>query len=204
VEALDPAPKEVDSWELGVRGQWDRARFALSGYLSESDLGSTFGPDLRIQRAPEEIRGLEADVEATPVDRWTFGGTLTLVEGERDADDDGEVDDPLNSIRIPPTKVTGHVENATLPGWRNRLQLIHSGSRNEFPGSATFGEGAVESYTVVDFTSALDLWQGTVTLSVENLFDEFYFPVASQATNLGSAFSAGQGRRLSLEYRVDW
>ncbi len=204
VEALSPAPKKTDGFELGFRGRWSRLHVAVSGYLNDSDLGSSYGPDFRIVRTPEEIRGLEAEVDVTPTDRWKVGGALTLIEGEQDADDDGEVDDPLNTLRVPPTKVTAYLENETLPGWRNRLQVLRSGSRNEFPGSTTFGEGAVESYTVVDFTSGLDVWRGRLNVSVKNLLDEFYLPITAQAANFGPDFVAAEGRRISAEYRIAW
>lgn len=68
VEALSPAPKQTDHVELGVRGQWDRVRFSASAYRNESDLGSSFGPDLRIVRAPEEIRGLETTLDVIPAE----------------------------------------------------------------------------------------------------------------------------------------
>lgn len=204
VEALSPAPKKSDHWEVGVRGQWDRVRFSASGYLNESDLGSSFGPDLRIVRAPEEILGLEARVDVRPASRWRAGGSLSLISGEQDADADGDVDEPLTSLRIPPTKVTAYAENETLPGWRNRVQLLHSGPRDEFPASDAFGQGAVDPYTLVHLTSGVDVWRGTLEVSVENVFDEFYFPVAAQATNFGFAYSAGSGRRVSVGYRVAW
>jgi iron complex outermembrane receptor protein len=89
VEALSPAPKKTDGWELGLRGRWSRVHVTVSGYFNESDLGSSYGPDFRIVRTPEEIRGVEAELDVTPTDRWKLGGTLTLTEGEHDADDDG-------------------------------------------------------------------------------------------------------------------
>lgn len=62
----------------------------------------------------------------------------------------------------------------------------------------------MDDYTVLDLTTGVELWRGTVELGVSNLLDEFYFPVSSQATNFGFAYSAGQGRRISLSYRFDW
>lgn len=204
VEALSPEPKQTDHVELGVRGQWDRVRFSASAYRNESDLGSSFGPDLRIVRAPEEIRGLETTLDVIPADGWKLGSTLTLIEGEQDTDGDGEIDDPLGALRIPPTKVTAYAEARLLPGWRTRIQAIHSGSRNPFPDADGFGQGTVDDYTVLDLTTGIELWRGTLELGVGNLLDEFYFPVASQATNFGFAYSAGQGRRVNLSYRIDW
>lgn len=204
VEALSPEPKRTDQYEAGLRGTFDRAHFSLSAYLNESELGSTFGPDLRIDRAPQEIRGLEARVGLLPTDSWKTGGSLTLIEGEHDADDDGEVDDPMPGFQIPPTRITAYLENRTLPGWMNRIQVSHVGSRDEFPDDAGFGRGEVRAYTTFDLTSRVELRRGSLRLGVRNLLNEFYFPAVSQWYNFGFAYAAGQGRTVSLAYELPW
>ncbi|MDX1624678.1 MAG: TonB-dependent receptor, partial [Gemmatimonadota bacterium] len=204
VEALSPEPQKVDQWELGVRGSGASARWSVVGFRTESDLGVTFGPDLRIARAPEETRGVEASLDLVPAEAWMVGGTFAWVEGERDADDDGEIDDPLGPSRIPPTKWTAYVENATMPGWTNRVQLLRSGSSDDFPGSDGFGQGEVDAFTLVDLSSEIAAGPGTLTLAVTNLFNELWFPPASQWYNLPGSFAAGPGRSASVSYEIPW
>lgn len=204
VEALSPEPQKVDQWEVGLRGASAAYRWSVVGFRTESDLGVTFGPDLRIARAPEETRGVEVNLDVVPTDEWMAGGTFAWVEGERDADDDGEIDDPLGPSRIPPIKWTAYVENATLPGWTNRVQLLHSGSSNDFPGSEGFAQGEVDAFTLVDLSSKMEIGPGALTLAMTNLFNELWFPPASQWYNLPSSFAAGPGRSLSASYEIRW
>jgi iron complex outermembrane receptor protein len=56
------------------------------------------------------------------------GVTATWTEGENNVNNDGKYL-ALNSITVAPLKLTAYVENQTLKGWRNRLQLLYSGNR---------------------------------------------------------------------------
>ena len=112
VETLEPEPQEVDSYELGVKGSWNSLQFALSGFYNESELGTSFTAPGTVLRAPERIYGLEAAIDIKPAENWLLGGTITWIEGEIDADDDGDFED-LDGFRIAPLKITAYLENQT-------------------------------------------------------------------------------------------
>lgn len=208
VEALRPEAQTVNNYEMGLRGGTAVLNGSVAGFINTSDLGSTFGdfPELDIIRSPERIRGIEADINAQPTQALHFGGTLTVQEGKRDADDDGEYETYLPGSRIPPTKVTGYVAYTPGPNWQNRIQVLHSGVRDRFDGDAeaAFGQGDIAPYTVVDLSTAYAVGPGTVKLGIENLFDTFYFPTISQWYNLGYGYTAAPGRQVSLSYTVTW
>lgn len=208
VETLRPEAQTVNNYELGLRGGAAVVSGSVAGFVNTSDLGTTFGdlPELRIIRSPERIRGVEAEVDVQPLPPLRFGGSVTVQEGKRDADDDGDYETYLPGPRIPPTKLTGYVAYTPVAGWQNRLQVLHSGARDRFDGEAetVFGQGDVESYTVFDLSTAVEIGAGTVALGVENLFDTFYFPSISQWYNLGTGYSAAPGRQVSLTYTVTW
>lgn len=151
----------------------------------------------------ERVYGIETAVDYQPSDRTTLGGSLTLLCGEIDTGDDGDYA-PLDGFRIPPLKIVAYVENETLPGWRNRLQALFSGSRDVFSDSTAFGRRPVESYFTLDYISSIQLGVGTVQLGIENLFDHQYFPIVSQLQSNDSAYSAARGRTLSIKYSIDW
>lgn len=205
VEALAPEPKTTDHYEAGVRGRWPGLHFEVSAYENTSELGATFNEEFEIIRSPEEIRGLEASADVQPADEWKTGGSFTWTVGKHDADDDGQVDDPLPGFRISPVKVSTYVENVTLPGWKNRVQVQFVGERKVFPVDAGgFGQGRVDDYATVDLTSSLEVWRGTLRLGVKNVFNEFYFPASSQWLNFGYGYTAGTGRSVTLGYSVGW
>lgn len=206
VESLRPDAQTVDSWEAGLRGGGARLRASLTGFYNTSELGTTMGdaPEFRMVRSPERIYGVEAAVDVRPLPRLDLGATYAWSEGKRDADEDGTYDTWLPGSRISPPKLTASLTHRTRPGWTNRVQLLRLGDRDRFPGSDAFGEGAVEGYTVVDAQTSLDVWRGTLTLGVRNLFDTLYFPPISQWYNLDFARAAGRGRTASLSYSIAW
>jgi iron complex outermembrane receptor protein len=202
-------PQKIDNYEIGVRGDWDSLRFSLAGFFNESELGSSLLVNdagfLEIVRAPERIYGVEATLDWQPSESWQLGGTVSWQEGEFDENDDGDFE-PLSSARISPLKLTSYIENETLPGWRNRLQMVFLGDRDR-----AFDEGVdgadIEGFITVDYISSIRLGPGNLEIGVENLFNEKYFTVFSQIQagegNETENF-ASRGRMLRVGYRLTW
>lgn len=203
LESLSPEPQKINNYEIGVRGNWESVQASLVGFYNDSNLGTTFTAPGTVIRAPEKIYGVEATLDVQPSDIWQLGGSVSLVEGEIDTNDDGDYD-PLDGFRIPPLIIRAYVENETLPGWRNRLQALFSGSRDRFNDDLAFGRRAVDSYLTVDYISSIDIGSGTLQLGIENLFNSQYFPVVSQLQSIDTAYAAARGRTLSLRYSINW
>ncbi|MEL6401997.1 MAG: TonB-dependent receptor [Cyanobacteria bacterium J06626_4] len=196
-------PQKVDNYEIGLRGNWGTLQASVAGFFNYSSLGTSFeavdGGPLRTIRAPQRIYGVEATVDWHPSDAWRLGGTVTWLEGE---DEDGDFT-ALNSLVIPPLKITAYLENETLPGWRNRLQLLYSGDRDR-----GFDDGVddapINSYITLDFLSSVSLGDGELTLGIQNLLNTDYSPVYSQyfAPFFDGNNRAGEGRTINLSYQV--
>ncbi|MBW4653089.1 MAG: TonB-dependent receptor [Kaiparowitsia implicata GSE-PSE-MK54-09C] len=200
-------PQKVSEYEVGIRGNWNTVQASISGFYNTSELGSTFVFDddtglYDLVRAPERVYGLEATLDVQPSPTWRLGTTLSLIGGEADLDDTGEFT-AISSTRIQPLKLTAYVENETLPGWRNRLQLLYVGSRSA-AFDAEVDPSPINSYAVVDLISSVDVGPGTLAIGINNLFDTLYFPAYAQRTaGFSNTFnSAGSGRRVSVGYRV--
>ncbi|VEP13350.1 TonB-dependent receptor [Hyella patelloides LEGE 07179] len=202
-------PVKIDSYELGLRGEWDKIQFSVAGFYTESEFGenvrqSDDGAFLVLERSPTRTYGFEAALDYQPADAWQLGTSFSWTEGESNPEDDGEDDYiALSSLDIQPLKVTAYVENLTLPRWRNRLQLLVVGSRDR-----AFEDGVdeldIDSYATFDFISSLNLGRGTLTLGIQNLLDKQYFPVDSQVQDENSENAAALGRTFSLGYRFNW
>ena len=128
---------------------------------------------------------------------------MTWVEGESNPQNNEEGFIALSTREIQPLKVFAYVENQTLPNWRNRLQLLVVGSRNE-AFEVGVDEFAIDSYTLVSYISNLSLGPGTLTFGIQNILDNQYFPVDSQLQDENSRYAAGLGRTFNLEYEVSW
>lgn len=202
-------PQEVDNYELGIRSNWSSVQASLVGFFNHSDRGVNVVPPQSgealstIQRQEQRIYGIEAAVDWQPGDKWNVGSTFTWSEGDQE-DDNGDFE-PLRSNRISPIKVTAYVQNETLPGWNNRLQMLYVGNRDR-----AFDEGvdpvSIESYITFDLISSINLGGGTLQLGIENLFDEQFTTVTNQVAGgfTESRNVAARGRRISLEYSISW
>lgn len=194
----------VDHYEAGVRAHWSRVQASSSVFYSESDLGTTLNAELEVVRAPERIRGFEASLDAQPTAAVSLGGSVTWSEGESEDPGTGEWV-ALNGFRIQPVKTTAYVQHRMNRQWTNRLQLLHSGSRDRaFEDGLTYGHLPITSYTLLDWVSHVQVGPGRLDLGVQNLFDTQYFPVISQlyAQWGNSTRAAGRGRTISLGYSV--
>ncbi|OKH47492.1 TonB-dependent receptor plug [Phormidium tenue NIES-30] len=200
-------PQKVDNYEIGLRGNWNTVQASLAAFYNYSSLGTRFavvdinGP-LQTVRSPQRVYGIEGALDWQPSDRWSLGGTAAWLEGGDDADEDGDFT-ALDSLIIPPFKLTAYVENETLPGWRNRLQLLFSGDRDR--GFNAGADGAsINSYITLDLLSGVRIGNGELTLGIQNLLNTQYYPVYSQyfAPFSSSDNRAGQGRTMSLSYRT--
>jgi iron complex outermembrane receptor protein len=207
------SPQKVDNYEIGVRGNWNSVQFSLAGFYNYSDLGATVRPRdddpllIEIVRAPQRNYGLEATVDVQPSDTWFLGAGVSWSEGENDEDEDGEFL-ALSNRFISPIKVTAYVENQTSPGWRNRLQLLLSGSRDR-SFDAGVDDGTIDSYLIVDYISSIDVGPGSLNIGIQNLFNTQYSPAffqwaAGESGEFDSFGAAGRGRSLNLSYSFTW
>jgi len=204
VATLPFEAQKVSNYEFGARDQWKAVEPSFAVYYATSELGiSSGGFNQPVVRAPEQTYGFEASLDVRAKDRLSAGAALTWLEGKSDPNLDG-IYTYLNGWRISPLKVTGYVEHKTLPRWRNRLQVFHSGSRTRFPGSRAFGEFPVESYTTVDWIGRIDFGPGTLRFGVENLLNKQYFARDSQLFRTGqnSSYAAARGAVLNIAYSV--
>ncbi|MCY1077098.1 TonB-dependent receptor [Archangium lansingense] len=201
VASLNTSPQSVNMYEAGVRGAFGRVNGTLSLFYNSSDRGVTqlaaFQP---VIRAAERIYGLEATMEARPVESLRLGTSVGWLEGKRE-ENDGETF--LNGFRIPPLKWTSFAEYEPLPGWRNSLLVVYSGSRNRFPpGSTALGTRPVTAFTTVDLVSSVEVGPGTLRVSVSNLLNSFSFPLHSQLLDANATNSAARGAVVNAEYSI--
>ncbi|WP_454064464.1 TonB-dependent receptor [Candidatus Nitrospira salsa] len=201
-------PIEVDTYELGIRGEWHTFQTSLSGFYSESDFGvSSNGFAANVIRAPERVWGIEGTFDVQPDEAWALGGTLTWLEGENDVDRDDNYD-ALNGFRIPPVKLTGYIEHNTVPEWKwkNRIQILYVGNRNPGLNPMSFGGRPVESYTVLDLISTIQAGPGLLRFGIENLLNQDYFNTTAQLLRTGrnDSYTASRGMVVTLGYRVQY
>jgi iron complex outermembrane recepter protein len=200
-------PVTVNSYELGMRGNWNTLQFSLAGFFSDSELGQTliFGEVTELVRTPQREYGVEATLDWQPSEDWLLGTTLSWQEGEVDLEGTGDFV-PQSTYLISPLKWTAYVENQTLPGWRNRLQLLAVGGRSRnFEGGGS-DPRATDGYIVLDLISSINIGGGTLNIGVENIFNNQYLVPTGQLNAAFDGFAtrapASRGRTISATYRI--
>lgn len=208
--------QRVNQVEAGLRAAWERFQASVAAFRNTSELGTSLGRDLEVVRAPERVYGVELTLDARPLEALGLGGTLSWTEGEYEKTGNEQVEwVPLNTFRIQPMKLTGYAEHQATERWRNRIQVLHSGSRDRAfeavveaggnPSNPGFGLRPVKAYTVVDLLSTINVGPGTLDVAVRNLFNTQYYPIVSQLMPIGpTSYSAASGATLSVGYTVSY
>ncbi|MBA4175361.1 MAG: hypothetical protein C0505_02170, partial [Leptothrix sp. (in: Bacteria)] len=211
LSTLRPESNVVDNYELGLRGQWGPVQASLSGFYTKSSLGAGYNQFTnRTVESPERTHGFEATLDVEAAKTLRMGGTLSWVEGKAKTDAGKWV--PLNGFRIAPVKATFHLEHHTAPSlqWRNRVQLVYSGSRDrsykafaagDDPNGDPFPTG---SFAVVDLYSSLNLGGGRLEAGIENLLNKQYQLPTQQIAFSNSFRYPSSGARLSVKYALSY
>lgn len=205
-EAFNPEAQVVDNYELGWRGRFGGWQATLTGFYNTSDLGTTFGgpPDFQLQQRKEEIYGVEVTLGLQATSALSVDATGSWQRGRVDTDGDGDVDHPLPGTRIAPPELTVHAEYSPAGWWSTHAQAKHLFDRGEFDNSTAFGEGAVDGYTLVDISAEGGVGPGTLSLGIDNVFDEKYITTLGQAYNLPGYVISGRGRTYNISYTVQY
>ncbi|NOS83180.1 MAG: TonB-dependent receptor [Nitrospira sp.] len=202
-------PQRVNNYELGLRGKWSKVQSSLSGYISKSSLGLNFDQFTQsLQRSPQSIYGVEATLDVQPYEGWRIGGSYTFVEGDNTIAFNPDVRVPLNGFSLQPQKITGYLEHLTVPEWqwRNRLQMLYSGSRRRSltafnSGLDPFGDPfSMTEYFIVDFITTVKAGPGTLRFGIENLLNQQYVLPFNQIAFTNSFNVAARGTTATIGY----
>lgn len=221
VEAVNPEAQIVDSYELGYRSDRQTLNWDLSVFYNESEVGTTYsfsGSDLKVQRLPERIWGLEGSLDYQLNGPYDVGMTASWQEGKQDTDNDGTYETYLNGNRIAPLKFSSYLKHAPTEFFAQKLQGQYWADRNRFPNHEDgdidpasvdgdpgwYAKGDVSSQILLDYLATYRLSNGKVQVGINNLLDEFYLPPASEARNSNGSFTAGRGRSFQLTYQYNW
>ncbi|QPJ63376.1 MAG: TonB-dependent receptor [Candidatus Nitronauta litoralis] len=199
-------PIKTENYELGARGDWERVQGSLAVFYNKSELGASFDAvENTLVRAPERRWGLEFTADATPIDNWQVGTTVSYLLGVNDTDGDGSFT-PMATSVIPPVKVTGYVEHLTCPdlSWRNRVQILYSGSR-DLAFDAGVEQFPIESFVTVDLISSIQAGPGTLRFGVENVLNELYFAPQTQSDSFTNrSYTPSRGATATIGYSITY
>ncbi|NUO77481.1 MAG: TonB-dependent receptor [Lysobacter sp.] len=200
---VDLSPVVSDNREIGL--DFDNGRWLahLAAYWSDSDLGSRLAFDNATQsynvvRERTEIRGIEGNVAFQFSEAGRVGLGYAGAKGRYDSNGDDRVDSDLPGINISPDRVTAFWDQTWTPTISTRLQGSRSLDRDfDLRGAQV---ASADGYTTVDLQARFALPVGSLSLGIENLFDEQYVTYYSQSTPRADTYVAGRGRVFSASW----
>jgi iron complex outermembrane receptor protein len=205
----------VNNYELGFVSEHRKFRFELSGFISTSKLGADmiFDPNtglFNVSRTPERIYGIEAAITYQVVRNLDISASYSYLEGKADtAKTGGSYNVYLNGRRIAPPKMTAAVNYRPLKDLELRLQYMGVNGRNRFEknskGVYNGNEGRVKAYNLVNFNANYRMTPHTMlTLGIENLLNEDYFPARAQWFMIANQYSKGRGAAFNIGIAVNY
>ena len=209
---------KVNNYEAGFESRYQNLAFSASAYQSTSKLGIEVLYDpatglFNTARSPEKIYGFELAASYIFSRRLTVGGSYSYTEGKRDVNQNGKYDDPqdayLNGRRISAPKITGNVTYSPIRVVDITLNYTGIGNRNRFAKNAAGiyngNEGAVKAYNLFNVAAGYKVNKNTrLSLGIENLFNEDYFPARAQWFMQPGFYSKGRGTAFNFGISVGY
>ena len=195
---------KVDSYELGWRFTGNNLRTQIAAYYSISDKSVVANKDLTISVVDDKRRiyGVEGAVDyLIPDTDWSTGVNFNVLKTESKVNGTWQKYDVKTAS---PSKATAYIGWAPDP-WSLRVQSTTSFDVSDAQGYK------VDGYTTVDLLGSYQLPVGTLSFSIENLFDRDYTTVWGQRAPLyyspgygpASLYDyKGRGRTFGLNYSV--
>jgi iron complex outermembrane receptor protein len=200
---LDLKPILTESTEFGAEFKTGDVTAQLSYYTSDSNFGERLERDAdgiyTVQREKTEIDGIEFSTSWAVTDVDLLGLRYAEATGRYDSNKDGRVDSDLGGTNISPDRVNLSWDRT----WSNiidtRLQANYLFDRDVKNSSGTI-TNSFDGYTTYDLSATIAAFDGTISMAVQNLTDEYYFTYYSQSSPNDIRNFTGVGRSFNLGY----
>lgn len=200
IQDLNTQALQVDSYEIGWRGDWYPVQAQVSAYFNTSNMTQFFDVEeraLRLIRQKERVRGIESSLNWNVSRNWAVGGSYAWTKGE--TQENGRWID-LPATRISPAKTTLYTTYQRA-NYSVRLQGMQLANYE-----AAFKDSngrRVAGYTLFDLIASVELPTGRLDGGINNLTNRNYQSLFLQA-NGRIPYPNAQGRTFSLAYTLDW
>lgn len=200
---LDLKPILTESSELGVEFKTGDITAQLSYYESGSDFGERLERDAdgiyTVQREKTNIDGIEFTLSWAATDLDLFGLRYAEATGRYDSNKDGRVDSDLGGTNISPDRLNLSWDRSWSNTIDTRLQANYLFDRDVKNSSGVI-TNSFDGYTTYDLSATIAAFDGTVSLAIQNLTDEYYFTYYSQSSPNDIRNFTGVGRSFNLGY----
>ena len=205
---LDISPIVSNNREVGIEVKRGPVDGSVTYFWSSSDKGQLLvaRPDgiFDVQRQRVEIEGLEINLGVRmPIEGLRLGVGYAHLRGRTDSNGDGTLDSDLDGANISPDRL--NLSASYTRGPVSALVQTQLFLARTFKGLTRDPRNDFAGYTVTDASLRYRFGFGTLSLSVQNLFDVDHITYASdtQRPTDNTFFFAGRGRTFTLgwDYR---
>lgn len=200
---LDLKPILTESTEFGAEFKTGDVTAQLSYYTSDSNFGERLERDAdgiyTVQREKTEIDGIEFSTSWAVTDVDLLGLRYAEATGRYDSNKDGRVDSDLGGTNISPDRVNLSWDRTWSNMIDTRLQANYLFDRDVKNSSGTI-TNSFDGYTTYDLSATIAAFDGTISVAVQNLTDEYYFTYYSQSSPNDIRNFTGVGRSFNLGY----
>ncbi|ECV2982742.1 TonB-dependent receptor [Salmonella enterica] len=189
--------------ELGFRIQKQPFDFEMSYYRSTSKLGSRVersGDVFVARRERTEIDGIETSLGYAVNDDHKLSLSYSHMRGRYDSDKNGSLDKKLGGLNVAPDRIIASWSANWNPELSSFIQANWALSQNFDDPRMDFS-----GYALVDAAVGYKLPRGQLNLGISNLLNKQYITYYSQSALVEpNRYFAGQGRTVTLGYRIDF
>ncbi len=194
---------EVQNYELGWRGNWQRVNAAVTAFYNQSDKTPVFNPDYTVDLLDQDktIYGIESLIDIYVTNSIQVGGTYAYTQGETKIANGKDM--ALGANEVAPSKLTTYVQY-NQPSYSARLQSLtifdYDDAHQDDASAAD-----IEGYTTLDLLTQVEVGPGNLQVNIGNLLNEDYKTVYGQwaEATYGSASGINAaGRSLALSYHM--
>ncbi|EAA2596492.1 TonB-dependent receptor [Salmonella enterica subsp. enterica] len=189
--------------ELGFRIQKQPLDFEMSYYRSTSKLGNRVersGDVFVARRERTEIDGIETSLGYAVNDDHKLSLSYSHMRGRYDSDKNGSLDKKLGGLNVAPDRIIASWSANWNPELSSFIQANWALSQDFDDPRMDFS-----GYALVDAAVGYKLPRGQLNLGISNLLNKQYITYYSQSALVEpNRYFAGQGRTVTLGYRIDF
>ncbi|MCX2584858.1 TonB-dependent receptor [Pedobacter sp. MR22-3] len=218
IDKINTDAVKVNNYEAGFESRIGGLILSASAYISTSKLGIEVVYDpatglFNTARSPEKIYGFELAANYRLFESLGLSASYSYTEGKRDIDKNGQYNDAadlyLNGRRIAAPKVTASLTYSPLKVLDLTMNFTGIGSRNRFEknsnGVYNGNEGEVRAYNLFSFAGIYQVKKNTkLSLGVDNIFNQDYFPARAQWFMQPGFYSKGRGTSVNFGISVSY
>lgn len=203
--ALDPIV--TDNIEFGADYQGENFSAKIAYYRSSSDYGARMvdkgdgSGSFVIKREKSVIEGIESNITAYLGDHDDVGVNIAIQNGEYDSNDDQSVDTDLDGANISPNRINLFWTHNFDNDISTRVQANFFMDK-DFKNADNDVYANFDGYTTVDASVAIPVYDGMLSIGIQNLLNEDYYTYYSQTVGKDTRYFKGMGRTATIGFTL--